>query len=47
MEATLTGLTIERDGRTAIYLQLAEALAWRIGVGELLPAHASTSIILL
>lgn len=37
MEMTLPELTIERDGRTAIYLQLAETLAWRIGTGELSP----------
>lgn len=35
METTLDGLTIERDSRTAIYQQLAESLAWRIGTGEL------------
>ena len=37
MEEPLVGLTIERNGNTTIYLQLAEALAWRIGTGELLP----------
>jgi DNA-binding transcriptional MocR family regulator len=37
MEMSLDGLTFERDGRAAIYLQLAEMLAWRIETGELLP----------
>jgi DNA-binding transcriptional MocR family regulator len=37
MEWTLDGLTIERDGQAAIYQQLAEALAWRIGTGDLPP----------
>jgi 2-aminoadipate transaminase len=37
MKMTLEGLTIERDGRTAIYLQVAEALAWRIDTGDLPP----------
>ena len=37
MEAALAGLTIERDGKTAIYQQLADSLAWMIGTGELLP----------
>jgi DNA-binding transcriptional MocR family regulator len=35
MEIGLDDLTIERDGRTAIYLQLAESLAWRISTGDL------------
>jgi len=37
MESALAGLTIERDGKTAIYQQLAESLAWLIGTGDLLP----------
>ncbi len=37
MDVMLDGLTIERDGTSAIYQQLAESLAWRIGTGELPP----------
>ncbi len=37
MDTMTAELTIERDSRTALYLQLAELLAWRMGTGELPP----------
>jgi len=37
MEWTSDWLTIDRDDRTAIYRQLADAIGWRIGTGDLPP----------